>query len=202
MKELRGQMKVLNAWTKRLSLKCLKLSLLLLLSFFLMQCSKPKFNLSLVEAPEGLPHQVAHSSDKKIFKLRKVLGGYGIKVLKNGQDYLIRIPSRLLFNRQSPQLKMSAYEPLDRVICFLKEFRTVSIQVTAYGIKYVSLQREDALTLARARAVADHLWSQCVDARFIFVDGQGSRKPITANSCGGDFSANSRIEITFKDVIL
>ncbi len=58
-----------------------------------------------------------------------------------------------------------------------------------------------ALTLARARAVGDYLWSQGVDSRFIFTHGLGSDKPIVAFTEKGDKSPNSRIEITFRDAV-
>jgi intracellular multiplication protein IcmN len=65
----------------------------------------------------------------------------------------------------------------------------------------VSVTRERALTLARSRVVGEYLWSQGVDSRFIFTQGLGSDKPIMRFTQGGDFSLNSRIEITFRDSV-
>lgn len=84
----------------------------------------------------------------------------------------------------------------------MKLFRKVSVTVTAYSNKYLSCKREQALTLTRARSVADYLWSQCIDSRFVFVEGAGSDKPIVGITQGGDQSPNSRIEITFREAIV
>ena len=65
----------------------------------------------------------------------------------------------------------------------------------------MSPKREHALTQARAREVADYLWSQGIDTRFIFTQGSGSDKPIGAFIERGDASPNSRIEITFRQAV-
>ncbi|WP_242604573.1 type IVB secretion system protein IcmN/DotK [Legionella fairfieldensis] len=149
-----------------------------------------------------LPRKVDGTDDKAVIALQKMLARCGVKVITIGQDYLISIPSPLLFPSQSPQLTWASYGLLNKVVRFLKQFRKVAVNVTSFSSKYVSSKREHALTLARARAVADYLWSQGIDSRFIFTEGMGSDKPIMGYSQGGDISPNSRIEITFRDAIV
>jgi len=48
----------------------------------------------------------------------------------------------------------------------MKQFRKVGVNVTGYSSEYVSVKRERALALARARAVADYLWSQGIDSHW------------------------------------
>nr|WP_302473901.1 type IVB secretion system protein IcmN/DotK [Legionella sp. PL877] len=149
-----------------------------------------------------LPRKVAGTSDKAVIGLQKSLAKCGVKVVTIGSDYLISIPSAALFPDQSPRLTWASYGLLNNVVKFLKQFRKVAVHVTSYSSKYVSPKREHALTLARSRAVADYLWSQGIDSRFIFTVGAGSDKPIMAYTQGGDKSPNSRIEITFRDAII
>lgn len=149
-----------------------------------------------------LPFKVKGTDDKAVIQLQKSLTRCGVAVITIGQDYLISIPSAALFPNQSPQLTWGSYGLLNNVVRFLKQFRQVAITVTSYSGKYVSAKREQALTLARARAVADYLWSQGVDSRFIFTEGAGSDKPIMGYSGSGDKTFNSRIEITFRDAIV
>lgn len=149
-----------------------------------------------------LPRKVAGAEDKAIIQLQKALTRCGVKVVTIGQDYLISIPSHLLFPNQSPQLTWPSYGLLNNVVRFLKQFRKVAVNVTSYTGKYISAKREYALTLARAKVVADYLWSQGIDSRFIFSEGAGSDKPITGSSFGGDDTPNSRIEITFREAIV
>jgi intracellular multiplication protein IcmN len=149
-----------------------------------------------------LPHGVAAASDRTAMILQKTLNSAGIKVISIGQDYLISIPSLALFPEQSPRLTWNAYPVLNKIVLYMKQFRKIGVNITSYSNKYVSVRREQALTLARARAVGDYLWSQGIDSRFIFTEGAGSDKPITDYSPAGDRSPNSRIEITFRDAIV
>lgn len=173
------------------------LGFLLLLSCSKVKVYDPKDSDSL-----KLPFRVNGTNDKENIRLQKLLTHHGVAVVTIGQDYLISIPSSSLFPNQSPQLTWVSYGLLNNVVRFLKQFRKVAITITAYSGKYVSVKREHALTIARARAVADYLWSQGIDSRFIFTEGAGSDKPIMGYPGGGDKTPNSRIEITFRDAIV
>ena len=148
-----------------------------------------------------LPYKVAGTNDRVIAAMQARFNREGVQVITMGQDYLISIPSVALFSAESPQLTWASYALLNAVTCYLKEFRKVAITVTAFSNKCVSAQRDRALTLARARAVGDYLWSQGIDSRFIFTQGLGSDKPIVSSAGIGDKSPNSRIEITFRDMV-
>lgn len=150
----------------------------------------------------ALPPKVAGTSDAAVIAMQKVFNKCGVRVVAIGQDYLVSIPSAALFADQSPRLTWQSYQLLNNVVFFLKQFRKVGVTVTSYSSKYVSVRREQALTLTRARAVADYLWSQGIDSRFVFTEGAGSDKPIASFTRGGDKSVNSRIEITFRDAIV
>ena len=153
-----------------------------------------------IEQPT-LPYKVAGANDRDIIKMQSRLGKKGVRVITIGQDYMIAIPSTTLFANDSPRLTWGSYAVLNNIACYLKEFRKIAINVTAFSNKCVSAGRDKALTLARARAVGDYLWSQGVDSRFIFTQGLGSDKPIGAFTQRCDQSTNSRIEITFRDAV-
>lgn len=148
-----------------------------------------------------LPRQVDGASDAMKIALQTRLTKEGVKVLTIGQDYLISIPATSLFATQSPKLTWNSYQILNDVACYLQQFRKTTVNVTAFSSKYVSRLREQALTQARAHVVADYLWSQGIDSRFIFTQGLGSDKPIVAFTPLGDGSPNSRIEITFRNAV-
>ncbi|KTD75543.1 type IVB secretion system protein IcmN/DotK [Legionella waltersii] len=148
-----------------------------------------------------LPCRVQGACDATIIKLMNSLNKRGIKVVTVGQNYMISIPASAIFADQSPKINWGSYPLLNQIAKFLLQFRKVAITITSYSSKYVSVQRERALTLARSRVVADYLWSQGVDSRFIFTEGLGSDKPITAYTEGGDQSPNARIEITFRRAV-
>ena len=148
-----------------------------------------------------LPYKVAGASDRSMMAMQARFNKEGIRVITVGQDYMISIPSAVLFPNESPRLTWGSYALLNAVACYLKQFREIAINVTAFSNKCVSAKRDRALTLARARAVGDYLWSQGVDSRFIFTQGLGSDKPIVTYAQKADGSPNSRIEITFRDAV-
>jgi len=151
--------------------------------------------------PEKLPHKVNGASDKKIMDMQARFNKKGVRVITMGQDYMISIPSKALFANESPRVLWGSYPLLNAVACYLKQFHKVAINITAYSNKCVSAKRDQALTVARARAIGNYLWSQGVDSRFIFTQGLGSDKPIVNFVQKGDESPNSRIEIIFRDAV-
>ena len=153
------------------------------------------------EQLSNLPCKLRGACDKTVNKYLKQLNRKGVRVIAIGQDYLISIPSTTIFEEQTPHLTWESYSLLNDVATLLKQFRKVAITVSSHTSKYVSVQREHALTLARSRVVGEYLWSQGVDSRFIFTQGLGSDKPIMRSAQGGDDSLNSRIEITFRDAV-
>ncbi len=158
-------------------------------------------NYSKDVQPPKLPYKVVGAHDATVMKQQKKFNKEGVRVITEGQDYMISIPSLSLFPNESPRLTWDSYALLNAVACYLKEFRKVAIYVTAYSNKCISAKRDRSLTLARAKAVGDYLWSQGIDSRIIFTQGMGSDKPIVAFTEEGDASPNSRIEITFRDVV-
>ena len=151
---------------------------------------------------DKLPTQVAGASDRDMMKMQNKITKQGVQIITVGQNYLISIPSPMLFADQSPHINWEAFGVLNDIACYLQQFRKISINVNGFSSKYVSDRREHALTLARARGVAEYLWSQGIDSRFIFIQGQGSNKPIVAFTQHGDAAPNSRIEITFRRAVV
>lgn len=149
-----------------------------------------------------LPTHVSDTSDAYRIKTQKRLIQEGIHVTSIGQDYLISIPSSMLFLSQSPKLTWESYGVLNDVACYIRQFRTVSIYVEAMTTKFGSPQREHALTLARASAVGQYLLSRGIDSRLIFTRGLGSDKPIVAVKRKTDAQHNSRVDITFRNTIV
>ena len=173
----------------------------LLALLVLMGCQRTVY-LPIQDEAYKLPSRVDRTSDARVTAMRNAFDRAGVvKVMTLGQDYLISLPSSAIFADQSPRVKWESYALLNQVVCFMKEFRKVGVNVTSYSSQYVSSKREQALTLARAREVGDYLWSQGIDSRLIVTEGAGSDKPITSYQ-GGDNTPNSRIEITFRDAIV
>lgn len=180
---------------------CLSSTLKLVGLIILLGLSACTRTRSTMAVSPGLPCKVYNATDAAIIGLQTDLNKKGVRVISIGQNYLVSIPSSAIFAEQSPRVRWASYGLLNEVACYLRQFRKVALTVTAFSSKYKSFQREQALTLARSRAVGNYLWSQGVDSRFIFTDGLGSDKPIVGVPGKTDGSHNSRIEITFRRAV-
>jgi intracellular multiplication protein IcmN len=156
---------------------------------------------SIIRDNPILPQQVA-LGDAKIITLEKRLTKKGVQIISVGQDYLLSIAMASLFGDQSPQLTWKSYDELNEVACYLRQFRKVGVEITGYTSRYVSTEREFALSAARAEAVAHYLWSQGVETRLLFSRGVGNDQPLVMGARASDQSPNARIEITFRRAIV
>ena len=159
------------------------------------------FSKQRIKQQSEFPYKVAGAKDREIVTMQARFRKYGVRVITIGQDYMISVPSSALFAEESPRIKWESYAILNSVACYLKQFRKIAVNVTAFSNKCVSAKRDRALTQARARAVGDYIWSQGIDSRFVFTQGLGSDKPIVSITGDGDKSPNSRVEITFRDAV-
>ena len=149
-----------------------------------------------------LPKHVRAASDQSIQALEKRLTDQGMRLISQGDDYLISIPATSLFYEHSPRIRWEAYSVLNDVADYLRAYRKVSVQVSVYSNPYRSANRDYALTRARANGVASYLWSQDINTRFIYAYGEGRYKPLSAKISTGDQSLNARVEVTFKEVVI
>lgn len=130
-------------------------------------------------------------------QLTQPLTSIGVQIINIGEDYLMIIPADVLFYPQSPRIYWSNYRVLNNVVAYLKFFRKVTVKVAGYTSVLGSEKRNAALSLARARNVANYLWSQDVDTRLMYIRGYGSHRLMY----GGhpESRLNERIEIMFRD---
>src|SRR3990167_3489759 len=156
----------------------------------LLSACKPS---QLLDEDSRLPREVTGVNDQTILEMEKLLRHEGIRVISEGDQYLVSVPAKYLFAEQSPRLTWKSFKLLNDLACYLRLFRKVGVEVSAYTSKYASVKREHALSLARAQAVADYLWSQRIETRFLFSHGHGRDKPIVLKAPQGDNSPNARI---------
>ena len=178
----------------------LKQSIMWVLVAILCACSMP--HPSPYERPlNPLPTHVEGASETAIAEAEKRLNEHGVQLVSQGDDYLISIPGASLFYENSPRIRWKSYTLLNDVTRYLRLYRKVSVQVSVFSNRYRSAKREQALTHARANAVANYLWSQGIHARFIYAYAEGADKPIVENPSRGERTLNSRVEITFREVV-
>ncbi len=156
---------------------------------------------SYIDDIPTLPAGVDGATDAAIMSMYQKLKTKKVRIITMGDAYLISIPSHLIFADQSPKINWASYELLNDVVCYLQLFRKITVQVTGYASYQQSQLRTRALSLARAQAVGNYLWTHNIEARIVFTEGLGDDKPIVAVTKNTDASPNSRIEIVFKQVV-
>ena len=171
----------------------------LLFCLILVGCSKHHHQF---DDEQKLPRHMDSTTDKDIVDRYNKLVSKKVQIITMGDDYMISVPSKLLFENQSPKLKMSAYQLLDQIVAYLQSFHKVAVKVQAFSDCYQSKARTMALTKARAKAVGVYLWTRNVESRVVLTEGFGNDKPIVAKQTGDDFSPNSRIEISFRQILI
>lgn len=160
------------------------------------------FSNASVQDPPQLPTNIHDGSDAQIAALYKKLTNEGVRIETMGQMYLLSIPASVLFPEQSPRIRWRSYAVLNDIVCYLQLFRKIAVHVNSYGSCYRSKDHTYALSLARARAVGSYLWSQDIDSRMVFTEGLGDGKPIVADVKCSDSSANARIEVVFRQLLV
>jgi intracellular multiplication protein IcmN len=173
----------------------------LMLCLFFQGCGGGGGNYNLRNKQSYLPtHLPPRDSEKLRMELR--LDKEQVQVIQTGQWILISIPSLFVFAEHTATISLSSYGMLNDVICFIKMFRKVEIDINVYESCCDKHQRMLALTRLRASRIADYFVSQGIDSRIVLTRGMANDKPIMKTDRSEYHLANSRIEILFKEEII
>ncbi len=148
--------------------------------------------------------QRAHVTDKRTRRLAEKLKKDGVDIVTVGQDYRIIVPIQKLFFNTSPKVMPTAFGTLNLIVDYLKQYRKVTVRVSAFSSDSDSA-RAGALSLARARTVADYIWSQDVDARLVYTQAHSVEGGLDCCKQEVDRAledSRSHLEITFRNRIL
>ena len=102
------------------------------------------------------------------------------------------------FDESGVQLRISAYPALDRVIALADACRDAQLTIVGHTDASGDEALNAALSLARARAVADYLDSRGIARERLAVVGAGSSSPIADNRTRYGRSLNRRIEFAWE----
>jgi outer membrane protein OmpA-like peptidoglycan-associated protein len=122
----------------------------------------------------------------------------GVKILHVGETITVVIPSDRLFYSNSANIHPCFREALkvasEYVFCYEKE----SVRIAAYTDCRCQALRNTALSQAQAKAVANALWCNGIDARLMYAVGYGPEFPIASNATPTGQAQNRRVEICFR----
>ena len=102
------------------------------------------------------------------------------------------------FDESGVQLRVSAYPALDRVIALADACRDARLTIVGHTDASGDEALNEALSLARARTVADYLDNRGIARERLAVVGAGSSSPIADNGTRYGRSLNRRIEFAWE----
>lgn len=164
----------------------------------------PKVDEKRPPRPDITPGLLQRKSvtNARTYKLMNKLDGEGVRVITLGQDYRVIIPIDKVFYTSSPRIIWKSYSILNDVVDYLKQFRMVSVSVSAYS-KDKNRPRAGALSFARAQEISNYLWSQAIDTRLIYIQAHNIEN---VTCCPEQPDVNvyvqSSIEISFREAIV
>lgn len=129
--------------------------------------------------------------------LEDKLENRGVKVIIIGDQVMLVMPTVLVFNDRTSNIRYHAYSTLDLVAQYINRFPNMSVHVAAYTSACENEAVSVALTQQQAAAVAKYLWGKGVNTRLLSSNGFGGQKLIAANKPEWN-SDNFRIEITLE----
>ncbi|WP_155640327.1 OmpA family protein [Burkholderia pseudomultivorans] len=103
-----------------------------------------------------------------------------------------------LFDFDKANLKPAGVRALDEVIDNARGKRFRLVEVAGYTDSIGSDSYNNALSLRRAKSVADYLRAHGLDAERMAVDGFGKSNPVASNATDAGRAQNRRVEIVLE----
>lgn len=164
--------------------------------------SRERRNRALIGAGVGAlaGGSVGYYMDVQEAKLRQKLEGSGVRVIRNGDNITLVMPSNVTFDVNKEDIKASFYPVLDSVALVLDEYDKTIIDVVGHTDSRGSHQYNQALSERRANSVARYLISQKVERVRIETFGMGETRPIADNATSQGQQLNRRVELNLIPV--
>ncbi len=140
--------------------------------------------------------QLRHAKDL----LEQRLGSSEASIGYDERGLVTRMLDQVLFDSGKATLRRSAHGVLDKVAKVLEEVSDQPVGVEGHTdnqpIKHSGWSDNKALSLARAKAVAEYLGQQHgIDAKRLIPVGHGDERPIASNDTAAGRAKNRRVEI-------
>lgn len=129
--------------------------------------------------------------------LEDKLENRGVKVIVLGDQVMLVLPSVLVFNERTANIRLHAYSTLDLVSQYISRYPNMSVNVAAYTSACEAEAVSEALTQQQAAAIVKYLWSKGINTRLLSASGYGGQKLVAANKPDWN-SDNFRVEITLE----
>ena len=133
--------------------------------------------------------------DRQERDLRARTAGTDVRVVRQGDDLLLNIPSGINFAYNSATVEPQFQRTLDQVAQVLGDYNQTYVDVYGHTDSTGSDTYNQDLSERRARSVADYLGSHGVQQARLGTRGFGETQPVASNDTEAGRAANRRVEI-------
>ena len=136
--------------------------------------------------------------DKQEAELRRKLAGTGVRIVREGNDIRLVMPSDITFDVDRADVKPQFYRTLNAVAIVLNAYPETDVLIAGHTDSTGSDAYNQRLSEARAAAVMHYLVSQGVNPQRMDARGFGERYPIADNRTEQGRAMNRRVEIRIR----
>ncbi|TGX52682.1 OmpA family protein [Sphingomonas gei] len=133
--------------------------------------------------------------DRQEQELRRRTAGTDIRVIRQGDDLVLNMPSNVTFATNESSIQPQFRATLDQVADVLRQYNQTYIDVYGHTDSTGSDSYNLALSERRATSVADYLSGRGVQSARLGTRGFGETQPVASNASEEGKAANRRVEI-------
>ncbi|WP_287817999.1 OmpA family protein [Idiomarina sp.] len=133
--------------------------------------------------------------DKQEEEFREELADSGVKVIRDGDNLRLQLPSNITFATGSANISQSFNPVLDDVARVLQKYEKTTMLIEGHTDSTGTADYNQQLSLNRANAVRNHLVGSGVDSRRVTTEGYGESMPVADNDTESGRQLNRRVEL-------
>lgn len=146
----------------------------------------------------GVGALIGNQLDKQAAELRQNMSNGEVDIINTGDSLIVRMPQDILFAFDSDVVRPDLRRDLRVLADNLTRYPDSSVSVVGHTDNIGSDSYNNALSLRRARSVADVLISEGVRYSRVRVDGRGRFEPVASNATEAGRAQNRRVEIIIR----